>query len=91
MSPFHLTLQQSDGAARAGVFSTPHGEIETPAFMVVGTQGAVRAMLNLKRRKIFRDMRHVLNRVVGALNNPKEIPLRDLTDHAPINYVSALR
>lgn len=57
----------------------------------IDKQGAVRAMLHLKRRKIFRDMRHVLNRVVGALNNPKEIPLRDLTDHAPINYVSALR
>ena len=42
--PFRYTLQQTSGAARAGVFSTPHGEIHTPAFMVVGTQGAVRAM-----------------------------------------------
>ena len=44
MSPFRYTLQSTDGAARAGVFATPHGEISTPAFMVVGTQGAVRAM-----------------------------------------------
>jgi queuine tRNA-ribosyltransferase len=42
--PFRFTLQQSSGAARAGVFATPHGEIHTPAFMVVGTQAAVRAM-----------------------------------------------
>ena len=44
VKPFQHTLQSVDGAARAGIFSTPHDEIETPAFMVVGTQGAVRAM-----------------------------------------------
>jgi len=44
MSAFAYTLQAQSGAARAGVFETPHGAIETPAFMVVGTQGAVRAM-----------------------------------------------
>lgn len=31
-----------DGPARAGVLQTPHGEIATPAFMAVGTQGAVK-------------------------------------------------
>jgi queuine tRNA-ribosyltransferase len=41
---FRYTLQQTSGAARAGVLRTPHGEIHTPAFMVVGTQAAVRAM-----------------------------------------------
>ncbi len=41
---FRFTLQRSDGAARAGVFATPHGDVHTPAFMVVGTQAAVRAM-----------------------------------------------
>ena len=43
-APFRYTLEARDGAARAGVFSTPHGDVHTPAFMVVGTQGAVRAM-----------------------------------------------
>jgi queuine tRNA-ribosyltransferase len=42
--PFRYILQQTSGVARAGVFTTPHGEIHTPAFMVVGTQAAVRAM-----------------------------------------------
>jgi len=41
---FRFTLQKSDGAARAGVFETPHGPVHTPAFMVVGTAGAVRAL-----------------------------------------------
>lgn len=33
-----------DGEARAGRLSTPHGEVETPAFMAVATYGAVRGV-----------------------------------------------
>jgi queuine tRNA-ribosyltransferase len=33
------------GRARAGLLRTPHGEVETPAFMPVGTAGAVKAVL----------------------------------------------
>ena len=43
-APFCFTLQARSGAARAGRFSTPHGPIHTPAFMPVGTHGAVKAM-----------------------------------------------
>ena len=32
------------GEARAGAITTPHGAIDTPAFMPVGTHGAVKAM-----------------------------------------------
>jgi queuine tRNA-ribosyltransferase len=39
-----FTLTHTDGAARRGVIETPHGAIETPAFMPVGTQGAVKAV-----------------------------------------------
>ena len=42
--PFLFRLEARSGRARAGTFGTPHGVIHTPAFMVVGTQGAVRAM-----------------------------------------------
>jgi queuine tRNA-ribosyltransferase len=41
----HFTLHSQDGAARTGTLTTPHGEIRTPAFMPVGTQGTVKAML----------------------------------------------
>jgi queuine tRNA-ribosyltransferase len=34
----------ADGAARAGVLSTPHGEVPTPAFMPVGTKATVKAV-----------------------------------------------
>jgi queuine tRNA-ribosyltransferase len=33
-----------DGEARAGVISTAHGEIRTPAFMPVGTKGTVKSL-----------------------------------------------
>jgi queuine tRNA-ribosyltransferase len=42
--PFRFTLEATSGAARAGRFTTPHGAFETPAFMPVGTHGAVKAM-----------------------------------------------
>jgi queuine tRNA-ribosyltransferase len=45
-SSFRFTLLSTDGAARRGRFETPHGNVETPAFMPVGTQGAVKAMLH---------------------------------------------
>ena len=39
-----FTLHGADGLARLGEFSTPHGAVQTPAFMPVGTQGTVKAM-----------------------------------------------
>src|SRR3982751_5658051 len=44
VQPFTFTLTQTDGLARRGVITTPHGTIQTPAFMPVGTQGAVKGM-----------------------------------------------
>jgi len=37
-------LEHTDGLARAGSIQTGHGEIPTPIFMPVGTQGAVKAV-----------------------------------------------
>jgi len=39
-----FTLQATDGAARAGVLHTAHGDVPTPAFMPVGTKGTVKAV-----------------------------------------------
>jgi queuine tRNA-ribosyltransferase len=39
-----FSLTHTDGAARRGVLTTAHGAIETPVFMPVGTQGAVKAL-----------------------------------------------
>jgi len=44
VSPFAFALDRSDGLARAGRLDLPHGEVLTPAFMPVGTYGAVRGL-----------------------------------------------
>jgi queuine tRNA-ribosyltransferase len=41
---FQVFARDSSTRARAGVLSTPHGEVETPVFMPVATQGAVKAL-----------------------------------------------
>ncbi len=41
-----FTIFQTDGAARRGVFATAHGEIQTPVFMNVGTQAAIKGGLS---------------------------------------------
>jgi queuine tRNA-ribosyltransferase len=43
-SPFRFRLEASSGRARAATLETPHGPIHTPAFMPVGTHGAVKAL-----------------------------------------------
>src|SRR5215207_4382143 len=39
-----FNLQHRDGAARAGVLTLPHGPVETPVFMPVGTQATVKGL-----------------------------------------------
>src|SRR6266550_2439242 len=41
---FDFTIDASCGSARAGTLTLPHGTVETPAFMPVGTQGTVRTL-----------------------------------------------
>jgi queuine tRNA-ribosyltransferase len=42
--PFSFTLLKTDGAARRGEIVTPHGRVQTPTFMPVGTQGTVKGL-----------------------------------------------
>ena len=42
---FAFDLLATDGAARLGRVHTAHGDIQTPAFMPVGTAGTVKAMM----------------------------------------------
>jgi len=42
---FSFRVTARDGAARAGVITTPRGTVRTPAFMPVGTAATVKAML----------------------------------------------
>ena len=44
MGQYDFRLLHTDGPARRGEVTTPHGVIQTPAFMPVGTRGAVKAI-----------------------------------------------
>jgi len=44
MPDFSFRSSHQSGAARLGWFETPHGPVETPTFMPVGTHGAVRTL-----------------------------------------------
>ncbi len=44
MAPFSFDVHMADGAARTGEVVTPHGKVRTPAFMPVGTQGAMKGV-----------------------------------------------
>src|SRR5262247_4606078 len=44
MREFRFDLLTTSGHARLGRIRTPHGEVETPAFMPVATQGSVKGL-----------------------------------------------
>src|SRR5215831_15643810 len=41
---FGFLIDAECGSGRAGQFTTPHGPVDTPAFMAVGTQATVKAL-----------------------------------------------
>ena len=43
---FDFQVIAREGNARCGTLSTPHGTVQTPAFMPVGTRGAVKAIMH---------------------------------------------
>jgi queuine tRNA-ribosyltransferase len=44
LTDFGFSIEQQCGAARATRFTTPHGVVDTPAFMAVGTLATVKAL-----------------------------------------------
>lgn len=49
---FRIVKKLENGLGRAGVIKTDHGEIKTPAFMVVGTHGNVKFVSNDDMKKL---------------------------------------
>ncbi len=45
MSSLEFSIESREGAARAGTLTTPHGAIQTPAFVPVGTKAGVKGVL----------------------------------------------
>ena len=53
---FQYECEACDGEARAGHFVTPHGVVETPAFMPVGTRASVKGVWPSQLREIGTQM-----------------------------------
>ena len=51
MAAFSFTVRCTDGDARLGELQTAHGVVQTPAFMPVGTQGAIKALRHREVRE----------------------------------------
>ena len=49
---FRAEAVAPDSQARAGVLSTPHGDVPTPLFMPVGTRGSVKGILPEQLRDV---------------------------------------
>src|SRR6201992_4039791 len=65
--PNHFELLATDGNARTGKITTPHGVVRTPAFMPVGTSGAMKGVH-------WRDVREAVADIV--LDNTYHLMLR---------------
>ena len=68
---FGFRVTNRDDRARRGVMTTAHGDVQTPAFMPVGTQGAVKGMTH-------RDLESVGAEIV--LSNTYHLYLRPGSD-----------
>ncbi|MBI2833624.1 MAG: tRNA guanosine(34) transglycosylase Tgt [Acidobacteria bacterium] len=53
---FDFRVTARDGQARCGVMTTAHGAVQTPAFMPVGTRGAVKALTHRELTELGADI-----------------------------------
>ena len=76
MTAFGFELSGRDGRARAGRMTTGHGVVETPSFMPVGTQGAVKAVTVDELRACGAEI--VLSNTYHLALRPGHETIRDL-------------
>src|SRR5437016_256813 len=100
---FSFRLVATDGAARAGEISTAHGVVRTPAFMPVGTQGAIKGVHHDDVRAAGADIMlantyHLMLRpsaervaALGGLHQFMHWPLPILTDSGGYQVMSLAR
>src|SRR4029434_8286979 len=98
--PFSFRLLKTDGAARRGEILTPHGRVQTPAFMPVGTQGSVKGLTPDTVREAGADIvlgntYHLMLRpgaeriaALGGLHKFMNWPLPILTDSRALDVIS---
>jgi queuine tRNA-ribosyltransferase len=99
-SPFSFRLIATDAAARVGEITTAHGAVRTPAFMPVGTQGAIKGVHHDDVRAAGADIMlantyHLMLRpsaervaALGGLHDFMRWPLPILTDSGGYQVMS---
>jgi queuine tRNA-ribosyltransferase len=73
---FSFQVTHSTGAARTGLLRTPHGEVETPVFMPVGTAGTVKGVTPTQLRAT--GTRMILGNTYHLQLRPGAEAVRDL-------------
>ena len=73
---FGFEVTHVDGTARRGVLTTPHGAVQTPAFMPVGTAGSVRGVTPAQLRATGAEM--ILANTYHLQLRPSADVVRDL-------------
>lgn len=71
-----FTVTATDGAARAGVLRTAHGDVRTPAFMPVGTKATVKTLDPQEVREVGAEI--VLGNTYHLYFRPGHELIRDL-------------
>jgi queuine tRNA-ribosyltransferase len=99
-NPFSFTISKTDGAARRGELVTPHGRVQTPAFMPVGTQATVKGLAPADVRAtgaeiVLGNTYHLMLRpgaeriaALGGLHGFMQWPLPILTDSGGFQVMS---
>jgi queuine tRNA-ribosyltransferase len=97
---FSFTVSKTDGAARRGELVTPHGRVQTPAFMPVGTQATVKGLSPTDVRAtgaeiVLGNTYHLMLRpgaeriaALGGLHAFMQWPLPILTDSGGFQVMS---
>ena len=73
---FEILSRSARGSARTGRLTLPHGEVLTPAFMPVGTRGAVKAMTSEELERLGFQM--ILANTYHLFLRPGDEVVRDL-------------
>jgi queuine tRNA-ribosyltransferase len=99
-APFSFRLLATDGAARRSEIVTPHGRVQTPAFMPVGTQATVKGLTPETLREtgaeiVLGNTYHLMLRpgperiaAIGGLHAFMNWPLPILTDSGGFQVMS---
>ncbi len=73
---FDFALERTAGPARAGTLTLPHGQVQTPAFMPVGTHGVVRGLSAADVRRTGAQI--ILGNTYHLHLRPGEAVVRDM-------------